>query len=448
MDSLEEMLYFKHNQISSHVKNYMNLTSIQTDNYISLLGNSSLMLEKAYNETNKKILIDYKILKEIIKSQIKEIKKSSKKEEIDNDEKLFDFFKNEDLYQPIGFIISNKTNNLNNSTTKINYSKSNTIKYYQIIFEYYKNKIFNNTDEIYFEINNIFEESNKYQINKRRIEEKNPSGNINNGGNNNGNNNGGNNVNNGGNNNGNNNGGNNNGNKENKNKVDENIGVVLEFSKNSVKYEIEYCLEKDFSEPINKILKKFNIPIFPPIELRLSATISLGFCAGLEFELSLKDDSDSIGKIYSFDLDEDNEQNEDEDSKLELKVVGKGEVSLSVKVGVFGEPPLIISFFAGIKGLLGRGEIGCSMELNLNKLSVTVDSFYKIEAFFIYFFLKIEIEFKILVYNFKIEFYIFNQPLFGIKFEHHNIIKKALAKLIYKGFNPYNYLNMRELNYE
>ena len=498
--SLEEMLYFKHNQISSHVNNYMNLTSIQTDNYISLLGNSSLMLENTYNVINKKILLDYKILKEFITSQIKEIKKSIKKEEIDNNEKLFNFFKNEDLYQPVGFIISNKTNLINNSTKKINYSKSNTIKYYQKFFKYYKNKIFNNTDEIiYFEINNIFEESNKYQVNKRRMEENTPSGNVNTGNNaNNGGNNGGNsginNANNGGNNDGNsgNNGensGNNNGNSGNNNANnggnkeiqnnedvdeddddDEEIGVGFDFSKGQLKFEYEVCpLEQDFSDLINKILDQFKIPIFPPIELRLHSTVKLGFCIGLEFETSLydklkdspqillsidvkedfEDDEDAEANLdYNDNDDEDDDEDDCEDSKFKIDLYGKGEVSLSVDVGIFGEPPVIISFFAGINGLLGSGRIGCSVELNLNKLSISVDTYYVIQAFCVSFFLKIQIEFSVLIFSFKFEFYIFNIPLFGFKFEKHHIVKKILAKLLYEGFNQNNYNNMRELIYE
>ena len=76
MNTLEEMLYFKYNQISSHVNLFMNLTSNQIDNFINLLENSSEVLNKTYDEVNQKILFDFYELKELITSQIGEIKKN------------------------------------------------------------------------------------------------------------------------------------------------------------------------------------------------------------------------------------------------------------------------------------------------------------------------------------------------------------------------------------
>ena len=53
MNLLKDMLYLKHNQISAHVNEFINLTTTQIDNYLYLLGNSSIMLEKTFNETKK-----------------------------------------------------------------------------------------------------------------------------------------------------------------------------------------------------------------------------------------------------------------------------------------------------------------------------------------------------------------------------------------------------------
>ena len=77
-----------------------------------------------------------------------------------------------------------------------------------------------------------------------------------------------------------------------------------------------------------------------------------------------------------------------------------------------------------------------------------MDNFRKIKAFYISLFLKIEIEITLTFLKIKIEIYIFDQPLFGIKYEKHNIIQKFLTKLLYEGFNQFNYINnnIRELN--
>ena len=59
MYSLNKILYYKYNQIYSHVNEFINLTSIQTDNYINLLDNSSLLLQKTFEEVNNIIIFDF-----------------------------------------------------------------------------------------------------------------------------------------------------------------------------------------------------------------------------------------------------------------------------------------------------------------------------------------------------------------------------------------------------
>ena len=48
IDSLEGILYFKHKQISNHISMFINLTNNQIKNYLSLLNNSSEMLDMTF----------------------------------------------------------------------------------------------------------------------------------------------------------------------------------------------------------------------------------------------------------------------------------------------------------------------------------------------------------------------------------------------------------------
>ena len=110
-DSLEEILYFKHNQISNHVNLFINLTSNQTENYLYLLPNSSEMLDMAYHEAKQMIIVDFNILKELITGQITEIKNIvEKNEEIIGNERLNDLFSKKYFYQPINIKISKNKN--------------------------------------------------------------------------------------------------------------------------------------------------------------------------------------------------------------------------------------------------------------------------------------------------------------------------------------------------
>ena len=165
MDSLEEILFFKHNQISDHVNNYMNLIPPQIDNYIYLIENSSEILDKTYEEVKNKILLDYYVLKELIIGQIKENKKGNKNEIVEAKGKVYDFFKNEDIYRPIGINI------LNNTEKNINLEKSKTIIKNQKILKYSKYCVFNDTNQKYDNIQNILEEAKMSLKDKRRLTE-------------------------------------------------------------------------------------------------------------------------------------------------------------------------------------------------------------------------------------------------------------------------------------
>ena len=93
-----------------------------------------------------------------------------------------------------------------------------------------------------------------------------------------------------------------------------------------------------------------------------------------------------------------------------------------------------MSILAGIEGLIGSGEIGFALTINFNKGNVIVDKFFIIKAFYISLFLKMKFEIKIGICEIKFVIYIFNMPLFGVKVEKHEIIKKILGKMIYEDF--------------
>ena len=148
----------------------------QLDNYLNLLSNSSIMLEKTYNESNQIIINDYNLIKEFITGQIQEINKINEVEKVDENNLLLDFFKNKDVYQPIGF---NKLKNKADNQKQINYTKSKTINQFHLFLKYNKYLLFNNTKDKFTEINTFFEESQKYLIDKRRRMTESSGGNSN-----------------------------------------------------------------------------------------------------------------------------------------------------------------------------------------------------------------------------------------------------------------------------
>ena len=169
INSLEEIVYFKYNQISSHVNLFMNSILPQIDNYIYLIENSSKILDKTFNEANQKILFDFYELKELITSQIRAINSVNKNETFDGNEKLLDLFKNKDIYQPIGINI------VNNNDSKINLTKSKTVSKYRIILKYSKYCVFNDTNKKYEVIKNILEKAKILIKNIRRLQEASPT---------------------------------------------------------------------------------------------------------------------------------------------------------------------------------------------------------------------------------------------------------------------------------
>ena len=416
MDSLEEILFFKHNQISDHVNNYMNLIPPQIDNYIYLIENSSEILDKTYEEVKNKILLDYYVLKELIIGQIQENKKGNKNEIVEAKGKVYDFFKNEDIYRPIGINI------LNNTEKNINLEKSKTIIKNQKILKYSKYCVFNDTNQKYDNIQNILEEAKMSLKDKRRLTEaqtptqpqpqeqnNNPNGKKDE--------------------------------QTNKDKEQAELKEEFDLMKGKLSYNFELCKEIDFADKIKKKFPLFSepIPIIGPLKLVLDPKIILGFCIGYEFETKLYDNILDTDKIFK-EISNVKEKDKDEDeNKFAKKVVGKGEASMDIAVGIV-EPdkgPIKISFLAGINGLLGSGEIGFSLGINLKNLGIDVDSFFTIQACVINVFLKLEIEIDIEFYKLEFEFFIFNIKLFGIKYEQHNIIRKMITELI---FDKINYL--------
>ena len=436
LDSLKEIVYFKYNQISSHVNEYMNLTTIQKDNYLNLLNSSSDMLEKTFEEVNEKTVLNFLELKEFITGQIKEISGSENYEELDWNERLNEIYTNRDLYQPISIKMPNGTNNINNKKNDINLSKSKTINQYYKLLKYSKYYIFNETEK-FIKLNKILEDSKKYLLNKRRRMAEAPSNKKDDS--------------------------NKEKNDEDNSEADEDIDYGLDILKGQLSF--AYSYDKNLFE--KKLFEDIKIPILPPLYIVIKSKVKIGFHIGFSFSSKLYDDifeSDMIkaklgenedyGKnkkdkkddefYINFNVsyngnDDDDEEDDDDDTKLSLQVSGKSEVSLSASSGIsLGGGPFTFSILAGIKGLLGSGEIGCEVTINLNKVEIEIDKYYVIKAFEISFFLSIEIEIKLVFFELSIEIEIFNIRLFGILFKKHDIKTIKLLANMLENFLTYS----------
>ena len=397
MNSLEEILYLKHNQISSHVNNFLNEIPPLIDDFLYILGNSSEILDKTFNEANKKILFDYYFLKQQITGQIKEYKNANKNENVYINEKYYDLFKNEQIYQPVEIKL------LNSTQKKINFIPSKTVSKYQKILKYSKYCVFNDSNSKYESIKNIFEEAKIHIQNKRRMTESETKKDI----------------------------------FHVKENEDEDMEVMFDLMKGKLEFEYEFSKEYYLDKLINELIPETmrQIPIFGPLKLFLDPKIFVGFYIKFGFETKLYDNIFNSDKIYWVTKDD-----EDEESKFSITVSGKGEVSLDVSVGIKtpSTGPYQISFLAGINGVLGSGEIGFSLEFNLEKLDIMVDSFYAIKACFISVFLMLKIKIDLKFYKMEFEFYIFNEPIFGLEKKWHHIVKKMIAEII---FMENNYLS-------
>ena len=337
MNSLEEILYFKHKQISNHVNKFLNLTSNLTQNYLLLLENSSETLDITFKDVNQIIIVDFEVLKELITGQITEMKNiKEKNEEIEGNERLYELFSKGDFYQPIGIKFSNFSNDIKNP---INLTKSKTITQYYNLLKYTKYKLFNDTEKKYDGINHIFQEAKKNFFYKRRIEESSSSSNKDS--NSNSNNEGKNDK--------------NNNNDKNKKKDDPNMEMGMEYDimLGKLSFEFSYCLSNDFD------LKEIIIPIIGIFNIVLEPEIELGFCFSLGIEAKVHKKILNTEYIINKseikgNEEEEDEDDDDDDTKLELKVWGKAEESLSVSAGFvfFNTEIFYMAFLAGIKGLL------------------------------------------------------------------------------------------------
>ena len=156
---------------------------------------------------------------------------------------------------------------------------------------------------------------------------------------------------------------------------------MFDLMKGKLEFEYEFSKEYYLDKLINELIPETmrQIPIFGPLKLFLDPKIFVGFYIKFGFEAKLYDNIFNSDKIYWVTKDD-----EDEESKFSITVSGKGEVSLDVSVGIKtpSTGPYQISFLAGINGVLGSGEIGFSLEFNLEKFDIMVDSFYAIKACF------------------------------------------------------------------
>ena len=333
--------------------------------------------------------------------------------------RVINLFRNPDLYQPVYINKMNISNNTNDINNDINFNRSITINKYKNMLKYSKYLVLNDTDKKYEKMRINLEESKIYLVVKRRMTKSQGS----NGGNSN--------I------------GNNKDNKDNQEnsqqkKNDEEVDTKikpegkLEFDimKGDLSFGFDYYF---YGTDFGNILKnefpifKKPIPIIGILKLVLDPEIKLGFYIGFEFKTHMYKQILNTSKWFH-EVKNDYEDDEEDDTKLSIKLVGKGECSLSVGVGIaenFGT--VEISFLAGINGLLGSGEIGFSLDINFNKWKMSVDSFLVLKAFYISLFLKLKIEIDLKFYKFSIEIYIFKVPFFGEKFEKHKLIIKKLS---------------------
>ena len=169
--------------------------------------------------------------------------------------------------------------------------------------------------------------------------------------------------------------------------------------------------------------------------LVLEPELKFGICFAIGIESKIHKklwDTDQYKTI----LGEEEEDDEEDDTKLKLKIVGKGEESLAVSAGIIvcDTKVFYMAFLAGIKGLIGSGEIGFSLQINFNKGNIVVDKFYIIKSYYISLFFKIKIEISTGIVDFTFNIYIFDIPLFGILNVKHDILVKMLGKMIYENF--------------
>ena len=404
-NALKDLLYLKHNQISEHINIFLNLTSLQTDNYLNLLSNSSEMLHMTFNEINRKIIFDFEVIKDYITSQTTEMDNFKEKNEtIEGNEIFYNLFSEGNLYQPIEI---NKIDNINftndnsNDTITINIENSKTIIKYYNQLKILKYKIFNETDKKFIGINNNLKEVLKNVAHNRRLSYY-PFFNKN-------------------------------------NKLNNHINNNKEKNNNNERMPrrrtFDFCpLKADFAEKIKKFLKP--IPIMGILNLYIEPEVYLGFCFGLDIEMKSSFDQEAIIKKTGIMIGDKEDEEEEDDTKLTLKIMGKGEVSLSVSAGIVVCNTQIFSLaiLAGIKGLLGSGEIGLGLIINISKGNVISDRFFVIKAFYVSLFLKLKIGIHTKFYDGEFDVFIFEVPLFGVKIEKHYIIKKILAKAIYEDF--------------
>ena len=396
INALKNILYLKHNQISQHINVFLNLTSLQSDNYLNLLSNSSEMLNMTFNEINQKIIFDFELIKDYIAGQTTDMDNfREKNEKIDGNEIFYNLFREGNLYQPIEI---NKINNLNfanntfNGKKYINLTKSKTIIRYYNQLKNLKYKIFKETNKKFKGLNNNLKEALKHIAYNRRLSYH-SFFNINNNSNN-------------------------------------HINFNAEKNNNNGRmpkrktFEIPLCpLEQDFSEKLGLYFPP--IPIWAGLNLYIEPKIYLGFCFILGLETKPFFDEEALIKKTGI-LIVDKYEEDEEDTKLVLKTAGKGEVSLSVSVGyvLSDTKTFSLAILAGIKGLLGSGEIGVELKINISRGNKIIDYYYILKAFYISLILKLKIGIHVKFFDKEFDVNIIDFPLFGVKIEKHFLIKK------------------------
>ena len=165
--------------------------------------------------------------------------------------------------------------------------------------------------------------------------------------------------------------------------------------KGKLSFEFKFLGKIDFGD---KLAEKFPIfktpiPLILPLKLVLKPRIILGFSVSFKFETKLYETILNTDKIFKEISNVKNKKEKKGDTKFTFTEKGEGESSMDIGLGIV-EPNsgrVKISILVGINGLLGRGEIGYSLQLNLQNFNFNIDTFFIIEAFAISFFLKLEL---------------------------------------------------------
>ena len=198
----------------------------------------------------------------------------------------------------------------------------------------------------------------------------------------------------------------------------------------------------------NNILQNdyFKIPIINPFYIVFEPLVKIGYnikivsltklCQPLinnvgEFRLKVERHLSSINDLS-------------DDAKIFINMSTKGEANLNAGAGiVLGDTNTFsFSFLAGVQGLLGEGEVGFKMLININKLDAEITKHFKILNYDFTKFLIKEIISHLSLIDFIDRTYLLNQRIQGIlgpEYSSEDTMRIAIAaRLLFDEFQINN----------